>query len=450
MLPALDLGYKGPMTIKALSVIASSALVLWMLAAPCAAYGQGSTWAGLALSAMVESARWRLGVLRVNAAIELSDVGYDSDVYYGHIGDPVPDGIFSASVPVQILLPVAKRITLDIYDSPRYDFYLDTRNERGWNNTLRGYAHFALDKLYFQAGGELANNRRRFSQEADIHVREKYDSLSGLVLWQASRLTSYSLRYQRTAFDYGGASYGGTNLAEILNRREEFFSLAAYIQSNRRFRFFIDSQLQTYDFAAASSRFKNARSYALFGGFASVLREATPNRVGGITGSASLGYTYFDVLEAGLVDGSGITGNVNIFFGFMKLTSARVFFMRGFEFSLFSDIAFFVQSVYGTGLRRLISDQVSLSYDLSLARTSYPRTGAGGGDPFGVSNRNTTHSLSLNVMLAQDLAVTFVGRLGNRVLVSTGQVWNRNFFGISLIYGANSGMVSAPLGDISR
>jgi hypothetical protein len=85
---------------------------LWLFGAPDTAYGQGNTWAGTSLAQMVEAAKWRWGLLRVNAALELNNVGYDSDIYYGYLDEPVPDYTFSAGVPVQVLLPVSKRISL--------------------------------------------------------------------------------------------------------------------------------------------------------------------------------------------------------------------------------------------------------------------------------------------------------------------------------------------------
>ena len=43
-------------------------IALWLSIAPGAVFGQGSTWAGEGLARMLESAMWRAGILRVNAA----------------------------------------------------------------------------------------------------------------------------------------------------------------------------------------------------------------------------------------------------------------------------------------------------------------------------------------------------------------------------------------------
>ena len=109
-------------------IVLSAAVVLvaWCVLLPVPVCGQGNTWAGTSLAQMVEAARWRFGTLRVNAAFSLSNAGYDSDVLYGYTAEPVPDYTLSAGSTVQVLLPLSKKVVLDIFDSPQYVFYLDT------------------------------------------------------------------------------------------------------------------------------------------------------------------------------------------------------------------------------------------------------------------------------------------------------------------------------------
>jgi hypothetical protein len=437
-------------------------LGLWLFAAPGAARGQDNTWAGAGVAAMVESARWRLGILRINAALELANAGYNSDIYFGQFAAPVPDGIFSARVPVQVLVPLNRNIVLDLYNSPRYDFYLDTKRERAWNDTVSGLAHFIYDRVYFRMGGELSNNRRHMSQELDIPVREIANRLDGLVLWQATRATSLSLHYAGATLNYGNAQFGETSLAEVLNRKVDSFDLAAYIQPNPRFRFFVTSQYGHIAFAAASSRFKNARSYAVLGGFNSVIQEEAPSRAGGIVGGASLGYQYFNVLEAGQADGSGLVGAADLSVGILALTTARIFFSRSFQFSIYSGTSRFIQMTYGAGISRLLSNMTSISYDLSFGQSTYPAAGASAGAPSGSARRYTVHRASLNITLSRNLRIALAGSVGRRMFAVTNQAKNRSSIGLSLVYGASpgtgsnlsggtlSGMGSNMSGGISR
>lgn len=435
---------------KKLLSIVGLAFAAWMVSAPDIAYGQGYTWSGTSLAQMVEAARWRVGVFRVNASLALANAGYNTDIYYGSFNEPVSDYTFSASVPFQVLLPVSKRVVLDVFDSPQYVFYLDTKRERAWNNTFRGQIHFALERFYIQAGGGLANARRRMSPELNINIREKADSLNGLVLWQASRVTSFALLYGGTIFDYGDAEFGGTSIAESLNRREDYFDLITYLQPNSRLRFFADGQYGKYSFAEAASIFKDARSYGLFGGLEFIPREEGASRLGGIEGSASLGYMRVDILDPGQVDGSGFAGDVRLSVGIIRLTTARVFFSRGFQFSVFSGATYYTSTAYGTGITRLLSRRVSLSYDLQFERSSYPEDEAGSGIP-GIRNfRYVTHMASLNIRLSRNLSIAFLGTIGERSLDETDGARNQNFFGLNLVYGVPTGTISAPTRGLSR
>ncbi|MFO7734180.1 MAG: hypothetical protein R6X21_11110, partial [Candidatus Aminicenantes bacterium] len=182
--------------------VAALALLAALLWAPAKAYGQGSTWTGANLAQMIESAGWRLGALRVNAALQIMNAGYDSDVYYGYRGEPAPDLTLQASVPVQILLPLSKKVVLDVSDSPQYDFYLKTEGWRAWNNTFAGRVHLAFDKVYLQAGGDLDNSRRRLSSELELNVRQKRQGLNGLALWQVSKGLALSALFGTEEYEY--------------------------------------------------------------------------------------------------------------------------------------------------------------------------------------------------------------------------------------------------------
>jgi len=429
-----------------------SALVLLLggLLAPPAAFGQGNTWAGQGLARTMDSAMFRAGILRANAAFTLADAGYDSDIYYGFFGESVPDASFSAATPVQMLFSVNKKVVLEVYDSPRYDFYLKTKGERAWNNTLRSQLHFVLTNVYFRLGGELADNRRRLSQELDINIREKTNRLDGLALWQLTRAASLALIYDRTRFDYGDAVYHGESLAETLNRNVDSVEFATFVHVDPHFRFFVDGQFGNYAFTGLTSQIKDTRSYAVFGGFVSVFQRENQRRIGRIQGYLRLGYMKFDVRAPGQPDGDGLVGDVDLSVGLFRLTTARIYYSKGFEFSIYSGATFYAEQNYGGGLTRLLSRRALLSYDLTFGQSSYPQSGDGGGIAPGVLYRFTTHRLLLSTTLSRYLRVSLTGTLGRRVTAETGQGWNRSIIALSLEYGTPGGPDTGPLGGLLR
>ena len=431
---------------KPFLALAAIAGLSWLIVAPSPAFGQGDTWAGASLARMVEGARWRLGELRVNAAFSLSNAGYDSDVFYGYLAEPVPDYTVSAGTSVQVLLPLSKKVVLEVTDSPQYAFYLDTKSERAWNNTLRGQVHFAFDRVYVQLGGGLSNVRYRLSPELDINVRQKQDSLDGLVLWQVSKKGSFAFVYGSAKYDLGDAEFGGVSLSDYLNRKEDYFDFITYIEPSPRVRFFVDGQYGRYVFTKVEFQDRNARSYGVFGGIEFTPKIGEQLATAGIEGRLSLGYQRLDVIDSRFVDGSGFAGAADISVTFMKKNTARAFLSRGFQFSVFSGSSFYLATAYGGGISRLLSRKASLSYDISLGRVSYPGSVA----PEGFLNRSTTHTFGLNLRLARQLSLGFLGTLGKRVLDSSGLARNRNFFGFNLVYGSAGGTMSAPGGGLRR
>lgn len=418
--------------------------------APQKAYGQGLTWAGESLQQMVEAARWKFGFLRVNAALELLRAGYDSDVYYGYLDDPVPDFTLSAGVPVQVLIPVSKKVVLDLYDYPQYMFYLDTERERAWNNRFRGRTHIALERFYIQAGGGLANVRGRLSPELDINIRERTNSLDGIVLWQASRRMSLAMITSFADFDYGDAEFLGTSIADALNRKEHFFDLVAYVQPNPRIRFFLSGQYGTYAFPEGTEASRDARSYGAFGGFEFIPREGEVVEAARIGGSVSLGYLHLDMIDPEFVDGSGLAGTIDLSFSFSRRTTARAYFSRGFQYSVFSGASFYIATVYGVGVTHHLSRHSTFSYGLSFGRTDYPDDESHGSIPPDFLMRSTTHSASLDIRLLRNLTMSFMGSFGRRSMEQTGVTRARNFIGISLVYGYPPGLVSVPIRGAAR
>ena len=423
----------GKKLVGAALIVAGS---LCLLGGPAKANAQGNTWAGENLARMVEDAALRWGLLRVNAAFTLARAGYDSDIYYGYLAEPTPDWTLSAGVPVQVLVPLGKKVVLELFDEPQYLFYLETEKERAWNNTFQGRIHFALDRVYLQAGGAMADVRRRFSPELDINVREKRDGLNGLALWQAAKAASFAVVYEWARFDYGDAEYMGLTISERLNREEQHLDLVAYVQPSAKVRLFADGRYGMYTFTADLANLRDARSYGLFGG----AELMTPGEEMGIRGGLRLGFTRLDVEDPLREDGSGFAGEGDISVDLTRKLSVRAFFSKGYQFSVYSGSSFYLSTTFGAGLSQRLSRKTAFSYSVSFGSRSYPEDA----DVQDLRDRYTTHAFSLNVRLARNLDVSLLGTLGRRKLDVSGTYLDRNFFGLNLTYGFSRGSFSSP------
>jgi len=423
---------------------AVAAGLVCLLLAPAPARAQGETWVGGNLQQMVESARWRLGEMRVNAAFTLANVGYDSDIYYGFLAERVPDAKASAAVPVQVLLPLSKKAVLDVSESPEYVFYLETERDRSWNNRLYGRLHLALDRVYLQAGGGLSNVKTRLSPELDLNIRLKTTALNGLALWQASRMTSLALLYGGVQYDYGDAEFEGVSLADRLNRNEEFVDLISYVQPSPRLRLSLDGQYGTYEFRRVALGLRDAESFAFFAGVEFIPGERDFQLLRGFRGTASLGYMRLDMRDPLLRDGSGIVGSASVTARLSRRMTGELLFSRGFQFSIFSGSSFFLETLAGATVTRHLTKRASLSYRFLYGQTSYPDLDGEPGTTAGRAYQYLTHGLNLDILLARHLSMSLFGTFGQRDQGGGIPIRSRFFVGFGLVYGFRGTAMSTP------
>jgi len=425
------------------------ALVVCVTVRPRAAWGQGNTWSGASLAQVVEDARWRFGSLRANAMFELADVGYNSDVYFGYRPGTTPDLTCYIGVPIQLLWPIGRNIVVDVFDKPQYQFFLGTPNERALNNTFSGQVHFAFDRIYIRAGVNFDKLHQSLSRELDFYVHQKSNELNGLVLWQASKAVSLAVLYKGARFDIGNVVYGGVNLAEALNRKENLIDFLTYVQPSSRFRFHVDGQYGNHVFTEARPNFRDTRTYAVFGGLDFLPNVSDRRAVAGLEGGFSLGYKRFDIIDPSFRDDSGFAGNADLSMGILKKTTGRIFFSRDFQYSVLPGATHYISLRYGGGIMRRLTRKVSASYDLSIGFTQYPQldTGEGGVQPLG-SNKFVNHMLGVDIQLARDLRILFRASAESRAVETTGLTARRGFIGLNLTYGAARRTVSTPLGGL--
>jgi hypothetical protein len=429
-------------------LLAGSVLVLTMVINNHA-FAWGNTWMGTLLEQAITSARGQAGAFRYNASLQIDRAGYDSDIYFGMLGENVPDYTGSAGPDIQVFLPLKRKVVFEVLDSPRYVFYSKTEQERTLNNIFTGNMHIVFDRVYFQAGGELIDAKQRLSPELSINVRLKEDILSGLVFWQASRETSFALQYQRSRYRYENPSVEFPDISVSLNRTESLVNLMAYLQQRSRARFSLQAQYGAYAFSEEVARYKDSRSYGIFGGVEFLPPEGGyEGQTSGVRGSINLGYKYLDILDPLQKDYSGMAGNAEISLGIFKLTALRLFFSRGPQFSAYSGVNYYVQTAFGVGLSRSLSRHVIFTYDFAYGRSDYPAEEVSdGASQVRSADRYLTHAFRLGYQVIKDLEISLLADLGRRnSKLAPRPVSDRYFIGLSLTYGSGAGRISLPAG----
>jgi len=424
---------------------------MWLLLIePYPVQGWGNTWMGAGLETIVNTARWKVGPLRYGAALRLDNVGYDSDIYFGMTTGRVPDYTMNAGIPFRVFLPIKKKVVFDISDNPQYLFYAKTNKERALNNDFSGQVHIILDRVYFQAGGRYVNARERLSPELTINARRKESTLAGLVLWQLSKGASIALQHRSSAYHFENPTDVTLDIGQNLNRKESFFNFTAYLQQASKTRFFLDGEYGAYTFSESLSRFKDSRSYVIYGGAEFLPAAEGQGLAGRIQGRINLGFKHFDVLDPQGKDYSGLVGNSSVSVGILKKTSITGIFFRDIQFSAYSSLSYYLITSYGGGLTQLLSRRSRLEYDLSFSHGTYPSVLSGGEPQQNMLIRSTSHSLRAAFQLQRDLELGLMASLGNRNANFAIPGGKRYFAGISLTYGISPGESLMLMNPISR
>ena len=406
---------------------------------------------GASLETIVNAARWKAGALRYNAAIQVANAGYDSDIYFGNTPSPVPDYTFSAGIPLRLFLPIKKSVVLDISENPQYLFFLKTKKERALNNDFGGYLHFLFDRVYLRGEARFSTIQQRLSPELTIPIREKQDNLGALALWQISKGTSVALQYRSSTYKYDNPPDASYNISANLDRREDFLTFTGYLQRVSKTRFFLAGDYGSYAFTEAVSRSKDSQSYGIYGGV-----EFLPSPEGrrgdkGLQGTINLGFKYFTLVDPQTKDFSGLVGNTSVSIGIFKLTSVRGFFSRDVEISASSSFAYYVNTSYGGGISRWLSRKSRLEYLLSINRGNYPAgLTDGGGTPQNALLSYTTHSLGLFFQVQRDLECSLLATLSNRGGYASIPGGHRYFIGFNLTYGSVVGGIPMLANPFSR
>jgi hypothetical protein len=423
-----------------------AAIVLCVVLAPGRSFGWGKTWLGANLEKAIAAARWSLGPVKADAAFKLSNLGYDSDIYFGSLGGAVPDATFRTGPELNLYIPLDKGIVVGVSEAPDYVFFLRTTQERAWNNTVRGEVHFALNKLYFQAGAGSMNVKERASTELFLNVRRTENDFGGFAFWQVGEGTSIALRYRHAALTYENPDQEDIDISASLNRREDALALTVYLLQLRKARLYIDAEYGRFAPYGASSMMRESWSLAASGGIefspapsTTTLRKKEERDR--IMGRLNLGFKRFSIPHSPFKDFSGLVGNTALDARVLKMTSLRLVFSRDVQFSAYSTLGYYLQTNLGGGITQVLGKAAGLSYDVSVGRNAYTPLQ---GEPAGATRQDDflTHSLGLAILLGKDLGLGLSAGFARRSTNLTGQVFRRTFVGLSLTYGETGGLPS--------
>ncbi|MFN7986170.1 MAG: outer membrane beta-barrel protein [Thermoanaerobaculia bacterium] len=222
-----------------------------------------------------ETARFRLGPVKVMPVLGLRDVGYNDNVT-GSPTNPVSDWTATIAGGAKVLVPFGEKWAVRGAVVPEYTWYLDSEDLRSWGGTYTGSLVALFNRLTLEAGGGYQKKSEIVSSEAVVarprRTTEGKAELEVDVLPRFAVLAGYDAaktRYDDAALVIGGAPTAA-NLdrdetlwkAGVLYRLREWFSLGAQVLGGTQ-RFVTAPQARDNDQKgwAATARYDQERFY---------------------------------------------------------------------------------------------------------------------------------------------------------------------------------------------
>jgi len=258
-----------------------------------------------------ESARFRVGPLRLTPSIALSDIGVDSNVFNDPV-NPRSDSTLAIGPASDFWInPGPTRVK--VHASVQYLYYSKYENQRSWNTGNEARWDLPLARMTPFIGGSYTNTRQRPGYEIDTRAHQKtleYGGGTSLKLTGKSELLMFMTR---TSVEFDEEEqFLGAALATALNRKTN--------REEAQFRQKL-TPLTTFlvRFDAAQDRFdheplRDTNSYRVMSGF-----EFKPFAL--ISGTAAVGFRRFNVLSDRVSDYNGLAADVSV-----KYSIARTMF----------------------------------------------------------------------------------------------------------------------------
>jgi hypothetical protein len=324
----------------------------------------GETWKGRNLRFTIARAALRMGPLRIQPVLYLTDAGYDSNIY-GQIERPVKDYWLQAGPGINVYAQVRKKVVFSVSESPRYVYFFETRRERAWNNYLQGEISLLFNRIFISGGGLLNNYKFRYPFEIDIWPRLNEKGVFGSFLYQAGRRTSFSIGARRTDYAFENLENEFANLKARMNRTESYLTATGYFQATPRVMFSLGVEYGLIEFDDTEASYGDSESRAAFVGI-----DFSPT--GRVRGSVKIGYKELSPRVAGKAGFEGLVGDSSVSLRVSRALTVRGQYGRDVFFSVWYDNAFFVNNRYGAGASLyVIRRKIRLDYDYSIHRDSY-------------------------------------------------------------------------------
>jgi len=320
------------------------------------------------VDAIRDRTKFRLGPLRFVPEFRLTDVGYDTNIYFaGEQREPVADFTATLSPELRGYWLASPTIIVWGVENPEYLAFARTEALRAFSNSVSGGLRWLLLRRFsLSAEYHDLSHVRRVQSELDHRIRDTSRGGSASLFFETPRGTAIGASYGLDDYRYRDVASGVPDPAYgvALDRRETRAAFETYYRVFSRSYFFSLLTWTRYEFRSEVSAGRDADSVEASGGFRFPL-------VGLARGTVRFGWKSLRPDDPLRTSFSGLVAGTSI-----NLRLGRVALNLGLD----RDIAFsYIESAYyyldtrsRAGLSLYLLRDLRLDAAFNIGRMSYP------------------------------------------------------------------------------
>jgi hypothetical protein len=379
--------------------------------------------------------RFRLGPLRLFPEFRLSDVGYDSNVYFREDGgEAVPDFTATISPLIRGRVLLGRSAILSVMENPEYLFYAEETELRAFTNSFSaGLRMFLLRSFSLAAEYHDLSHVRRSTPELEQKIQDTTTGGTAGLFFETARGTALGLTGSVDDFRYEDtASVAPDDIyAQALDRRETAASFEFYYRVYSQSYFFAAAAWTRYEFLFPGSAWRDAADVEISGGIRFPL-------LGRARGTIALGWKTFQPESPEREPFSGLVAASDVSFRFGRI-GLDLGFSRDSEFSYYEDAYYYVDGRARAGLAFYFSPSFKIGGSVLWGAMTYPEPQEVwyGGEVYVIDRRQDVYreiAVGPVVRLAGAAGLGLTYNLYRRTSNAPGFDVRRNFFGAYLTY----------------
>ena len=218
----------------------------------------------------IRQTKLRLGPLRLVPVIRITDVGYDSNVYFADEGSRVvSDATATLSPEIRGYWLVGRSIILSATENPEFLAYAQESALRSFSNSFSASLRWLTLRRFSLAAEyhDLSHVRRSLS-ELGRRIRDTVSGATGSLFFETPRGTAIGVRGGVDDFRYLDIASGDPDdiYGRSLDRRETSAGFEVYYRIFSQSYFFSTVAWRSYDFRYPESAWRDASSIEASGG----------------------------------------------------------------------------------------------------------------------------------------------------------------------------------------